>query len=330
VDTTVTVFSCEISEKNAWKSALIGIDVSVYFSWEYLSALKSNYPEGIYLLKIHNDSGGLITFYSKRTKDQKSYDIFSPYALDGIYIWGNSDQVIAGFIDFLRKNNVVTFYLCSHPKYSISVSNFFKAHRVLYVIDLRNETSLLWKMLHPNHRYEINKFSKLKVEIVTDKSLLEASFLRLYHETFERVQANNSYNFSNDFLSSLINSEIAYVSGALIDGKIECVVVFLVYNNWAEYYINASSTFGRNATRTLIWGMIIQLKALGIEYVNLGGGVNENDSLDQFKKKFGGYETSLNIWKGIALKDVFDELCKEYNVSTELTTYFPPYWINNR
>ncbi len=330
VDKKFTIISCEINEKNAWKNALTGLDVSVYFTWEYLISLKSNYPEGIYLLKIFNDNSGLITFFSKRTKDRHSFDIYSPYGLDGIHIWGNSDEVIAEYTNYLNKNNIVSYYMFNHPKYSFSKNSIFEPYRTLYIVDLKYDTSVLWKKLDANHRYEINKFSKLNAKIITEKSVLETPFLKLYHETFERVKANSSYNFSNDFLASIFNSDITYASGALISGKIECVVLFLVNNNWAEYYINASSIIGRNATRTLIWEMIIHLKALGIEYINLGGGINENDSLDQFKKKFGGDKKGLYLLKGITSQVEFDRLCKEFNTSTEITTYFPPYWAKNR
>jgi hypothetical protein len=321
--------SCEISEKNAWNNALSGIDVSVYFTWEYLSILQLNYSSRIYLLKIYNDQGGLITFFTKRTKDQKSFDIYSPYAMDGVHIWGTSDKVIAEFINYLAKDNIATYYLANHPGYKFIQNDNFTSYRSLYTLNLTLDSLLLWNNLDPNHRYEINKFSKQQHQIVTDKLLIKEPFLNLYHETFERVKANNSYNFSNEFLSELIDSDITYACGAFINGNIECVIILLIKNNWAEYYINASSLAGRNATRALIWNAILHLKENGIRLLNLGGGIIENDSLDQFKKKFGGEKKKMNLFRGIASPDGFNRLCKEYNVSVESTNYFPPYWANN-
>ena len=197
--------------------------------------------------------------------------------------------------------------------------------RSIYSLNLTQDTSVLWKNLDSNHRYEINKFSKQSHEIVTDKSRLKLPLLKLYQETFQRVVANDTYNFSDEFLSTLLDSDITYAFGSSIEEEIECVILILVKNNWAEYYINASSNVGRNSTRALIWHAIIHLKEMGICFLNLGGGINENDSLDQFKKRFGGKKTNLYLFKGITSSLEFDKLCKDFNTSTVSTNFFPPY-----
>lgn len=329
MDSTFNIILCNSRDKTAWNQALKGIDVSVYFTWEYISILEANYPNGIQLLKIHNNSSGLIAIYSKRSKNQISYDIFSPYALDGVHIWGKTDEVISEFVGYLANNKIVTYYLTSHPGFQYTEIPIFAPYRTIYTLNLTQDSSVLWRNLNVNHRYEINKFSKQNYEIITNKAQLKAPLVDLYRETFERVNANNAYNFNSKYLNTLLDSDVTYASGALIDAKIECVIIILIKNNWAEYYINASSNIGRNATRALIWSAILELKEIGIKFLNLGGGIHENDNLDQFKKKFGGTKSSLFLFKGIASSTEFEKLCNEFNVSTETTNYFPPYWVNN-
>jgi hypothetical protein len=329
VAVTFKITNCDVLDKDSWNDAITGLDVSVYFSWEYLSIIRSNYPNGIYLLKIFNDSSGIVTFYTYRTKDQKYYDIYSPYGSDGIYIWGHSDEVLINFVEYLKKNNIVTYYMMNHPMYKNNNRECIIQCRNIYTMDLTKETEVLWKDMHANHRYEINKLTKQNIYLEYDKSKLKSAFLTLYRETFSRVQANISYNFTDEFLSDILRSDLTLALGAVIDENIECVVLFLVKDKSAEYFINASSLSGRTASRYLIWEMIRQLKDIGVTYLNLGGGVVDNDSLDQFKKRFGGQKTTLNMFSGVALETEFERLCFEHSNLDETIKFFPPYWANN-
>ena len=327
---TYDLVKVSINDKAEWEVALRNLNVSVYFSWEYLSAISDNYPVPIYLLKIYNCNGGIVLFYTTRTKDNKVFDIYSPYALDGIYHWGDNTGEAFGFLlNYFKENNVVTYYLLVHPGF-VKSSNAFSLHRTVYALDINKPIDEVWKKMHNNHRYEINKFSKCEHKFIENKSALADIFIKLYQNTIDRVNASNTYHFSKNTLHKLINAESTIILGASLGGKIECVVIFLVQNDWAEYFINASTIEGRFATRALIWEVIKRLKNLGVRYINLGGGIQENDHLDQFKRRFGGEAVSIGLYKGIASKNDYDRLCLENNVNTESTSYFPPYWANQK
>ena len=316
-----------INDKTGWEEALSNINVSVYFDWEYLSAISDNYPSPINLLKIYNDSGGVVLFYTTRSKDSKVFDIYSPYALDGIYYWGvNTEKAFTFLINYFKENKVATYYLLVHPGFIKDSNISFSGYRTIYALDLNQNIDEVWRKMHNNHRYEINKFLKCEHDFIEDKKTLIHTFIRLYQNTIDRVNASNTYNFSESTLQKLVNAESTFVLGASIAGKIECVVIFLVKKDWAEYFINASTIEGRFATRALIWEVINRLKPLGVRSVNLGGGIQENDHLDQFKRRFGGKAVSMGLYKGIALKTDYDRLCQENNVTSESTSYFPPYW----
>ncbi len=316
-----------IRNKIDWNNALSGIVTSVYFCWDYLAPLSLNYNADVNLIKISNKNSGVIAFYTTRTKDNHVYDAYSPYALDGVYFWGKEiDNVFKQLIEFFRNNNIITYYLTAHPGFQKNNLELFQSNRTLYHLNIHKNIDDLWKGLHPNHRYEINKFTKSGYEIITDKYLLIESFIQLYQKTTERVNASSSYLFSNKTLYDLNQSDITLTLGAVINSKVECVVMFLFKDNWAEYFINASSEIGRQTTRALIWEGIKQLKSKGVTEINLGGGVSEGDHLDQFKRRFGGIAQKLLLLKGIASNDEYQRLCTSYNVSNENNNYFPPYW----
>ncbi len=323
------ILRVQINNRVGWEKALEGLTTSVYFSWEYLAPISINYNAGVSLVKISNKESGVIAFYTTRTKDNCVYDAYSPYALDGIYFWGNDIDIInKRLIDYFKDNQIVTYYLTAHPGFQKTNINIFQDHRTIYFLQIDKDIDELWQGLHPNHRYEINRFAKINHEIVENKSILIEPLINLYQETTSRVNASSTYLFSKRALNDLNNSEIAYTLGAKINGIIECVVIFLYKGNRAEYFINASSDIGRQATRTLIWEAIKRLKIKGVSQINLGGGVSDNDHLDQFKRRFGGTSEKLLLMKGITSNDVYQMLCNTYNVSSDDNTYFPPYWSN--
>lgn len=323
-----TSISVNLEDRKRWEKLTEDIKLSIFFSWEYLNAISSNYPNGIKLIKIENNQGGLVVVCSSKSKDNKVWDIFSPYGMDGIHYWGNnsSDSTLA-LQEYLRNNGIVTYYLYSHPLNSKYNPPFIEPGRSVYLLNIDVTVEEIWKNMHSNHKYEINKFNKGDFEIIEDKTILVSEFISLYKETLTRVNASSVYDFSSEILQKLFNLEKSFALGVQIDKKIESIVLFLVWGDCAEYYINASSEIGRLATRSLIWEVIGRLKSMGISKINLGGGVYEGDNLDNFKRRFGGTKECLGICKGVAATKEYERLCREANVSLDKDNYFPPYWM---
>ena len=74
---------------------------------------------------------------------------------------------------------------------------------------------------------------------------------------------------------------------------------------------------------------IEKLKEFGVERLNLGGGVREEDSLDQFKRRFGGEPLKGQVLKQVFDKEKYDYLRKTYcSEKFKNSDYFPPYWID--
>jgi hypothetical protein len=153
--------------------------------------------------------------------------------------------------------------------------------------------------------------------------------LQLYPETIERVGASGVYNFSTATLEQLANAPDTVLVGVEEKSTVHAVVLFL-HTPWiAEYFLNATSSQGRKYTRLLVWTAIKALKRSNVAWLNLGGGVKPGDSLDQFKRRFGG-----KMVRGQVLRQIFDQkkyssLCSKYspkNDGTGEAGYFPPYW----
>jgi hypothetical protein len=317
-----------IEDRQGWDQAIFELDLSVYFTWEYASIISDNYPDPINLLKFYNQSSGTILIYTSRSKDGAYRDIFSPYGMDGIYSWGlNKEKSLDGLKHYLELNNIVTYYQLSHPSYTNALIPAATEYRTVYVLDIQKPAESILKKFHENHRYEINRFKKKKSNLIQDKKNLSDTFIELYTQTLDRVNASDTYYFTSNSLKNLILSDISFPLGVSVDGRVECTIVFLVKDEWAEYYINASTDIGRCATRFLIWEGIQLLKKVGVKYINLGGGITEGDALEQFKKRFGGSEEKLRVSKEITFPREYNRLCLEYKIDAGKNPYFPEYWV---
>jgi len=315
-----------IENKDGWSKLHESKSTDLYMSWEYCQIINDKYELGITLLCIENGNNGVMLTYAKRSKKNDNFDLFTPYGMGGIEIWGDKkEDMIQSLSKYLGSKQYVSYYLlCSADQFKQN-NDLFKTHRTTYNLNLNKSVEELWKGIHKNHKYEIKKIKQDDFKIIYEKSILKDNFTDLYEQTILRVNASSAYSYKRATLQNLINSNISELIGACINNKIVCVVLFIKFKNKAEYFINASTQEGRFASRKLIWEMIVNLKEQGIETINLGGGVKEGDFLDDFKRRFGGKAMPMGKLTGVVNHVKYDELCKEFCLH-ESTDYFPPYW----
>ncbi len=327
MEAEVDILNITIKEKEDWDIALQGSNVSVYSTWQYCNIIGQNYSEDISLLKISSGASGMIAVYTSRSKDGEYKDIYSPYGMGGVYFWGEDTvEIIIIFEKWLREHKIVTYFLMLHPKDVLSNNNYIEQYRAVYKLSVNEPNTNIWKKIHSNHKYEINKYcNNVEFGLIEDKTVLKPFFKELYFNTLKRVNAAETYYFSDTTLDLLFNSDITIGLGLKVGNEINCVVIFLKYNNWAEYYINASTIEGRAASRLLLWEMFKRLKEQGISLINLGGGVTDGDYLDDFKRRFGGDQVNIGLFKGISMQEEYNRLCEENGLSLT-DKYFPPYW----
>ncbi|MGE0932122.1 hypothetical protein [Peijinzhouia sedimentorum] len=324
----ISITHIDINDEQKWKEATSDLQVSPYFLWDYSFALQKSYQQKIHLLRIETRDAGFLIIYCLRSKDGIHYDLFSPYGLGGLFFWGEELLLVYEYFkEWMKEQRIVTYFLLTDPSLVYSDWFFIEKYRSFYLMNLSISEAELWNALHKNHKYEIGKSKKsLDVEIITNKEVLLPSLKTLYYDTLDRVKANKTYYFDEETLSSLVNSPKSKLIGLKVFNKVEAVLVFLVNDYWADYFINATSNEGRFSTRWLIWEMIKDLKNDHIPYLNLGGGVQDGDYLDDFKRRFGGEKRNIGLLKGITLEDEYRELCFQNNVPTKAENYFPPYW----
>lgn len=325
----------ELKSRSEWMNSLQGIRSSPFHSWSYCSAMSisSGLPISLHVFEENNKK--CVIPLCTREKKKGFFDLVSPYGFGG---WAGHDGMLSSkylkqvFWDFCVSNGYVTAYIMQHPLFPLNRrvwKDQIQENHNLHILDLALEQDRLWTRLRKGHRYDLKKVEREKSsQMVTDPDELIPALKRLYSKTLERVNASSVYNFSDDALKKIIDSQNSLLIGWKDKLGIQAVSLFLISNsgNIGEYFLNASTITGRKYSKSLLWNAVGLLKKSGVRFFNLGGGVKPGDSLDEFKKGFGGNIMPTQTLKIIFSIEKYRELCNLYCHPKGMTNYFPPYW----
>jgi len=323
----VEIKSFSLHDKMAWEDAVRAMPHTTYQSWNYCNALQKSQRVPIELLHIHAKDSGLFAIYCKRSKDNLHYDIYSPYGFGGILFWGaQPDWIAKAFEAWLVQHNIVAAYLMAHPVIGIRY-NELVSQRTSFVMDLTRSEVELWQGLGSGHKYELKKMIKdSSISLTDDKHELMEVLPLLYNNTLNRVGATHTYYLNEATLIDLAFDENTMVLGAKINGTIHAIVMINYVESVAEYFINATDEAGRNLTKLLLWDGIKRLKAKQVKMFNLGGGAQEGDQLEAFKRRMGGKQVSIPVYKKIVDSFQYNKLCEQFGKDSNDVSYFPSYW----
>lgn len=258
-------------------------------------------------------------------------DIATPYGFSGFATNGKWSDFEAIWDSAVKEKNYVSGYLGLHPL--TENTSFFplgtsSEARTVFILDLSKSVQDLFASLRGKGKKADSKLNREAV-LVFDRKRLIDEFPLLYKEAMRRLGASSAYSFSEETLSLLLSSENVEVVGIEVDGIIQIIDVFLRAPLCAEYFLSASTEPGRSYSTALLWQGILVLKKLGCRYLNLGGGVRENDGLAQFKERFGGISMKFVALKQIYNLDVYNKLCRDAGICSKFNHYFPGYYGSN-
>ncbi|HHN63805.1 MAG TPA: hypothetical protein ENK09_00385 [Nitrospirae bacterium] len=323
-----------VSVEEEWKGETSDLPVMAVHSWNYCKAMSNSVEGEILLAVIKTDNGKICCPVQIRVKEDGFKDIVTPYGFGGILYTTKKSFFNEAFDEwtvFWRKEGAVTAYIMQHPLLrldeGIQGPLVDVQSRTVYLIDLSLPLKQIWNNMSSTHRYEIRRLKKEdKLILITEKKEIVDDFIALYYQTLNRVKASRIYYFSENTLRELIFWDKSIVIGVKKENIIVAISMFIFSDRCAEYFLSASTEAGRRYSRLLIWNAIEIFKELSIPYINLGGGVKENDNLELFKKRFGGIEFKIQILKQIFDKERYEYLLNKY-AKDICTKYFPPYWV---
>lgn len=317
-----------LSNPIQWKAALQGVPHAFAHTWENCHAmhLSSGYPTQLYVCE---DNGVRVVCPIAEREFRGKKDLVTPYGFSGFTGNGVLPNLQQHWKSFAQDKGYVCGYIGLNPlleNETLLASEDVYSSNSLYILNLRPSITELYENLTRSRKQQLKNFDALQAHITTDKKLLADFFLNTYHDFFAKKGASPVYNFSKETLSYLVQQDNVLLTGTGNNGKIEAVSVFAYTPYAAEYLFNVSVPEGQGHTTALLWYAVHQLKKLQIPWLNLGGGVQEGDSIAQYKKRFSAQEFRLKALKQVYNQTAYEALCREAGVDPhDRTGYFPAY-----
>jgi hypothetical protein len=161
-------------------------------------------------------------------------------------------------------------------------------------------------------------------------------FVKIYHDTMVRVQAEPQYFFSEEYIRGLrgvlgpgfVLAHVRDPAGAIVSSGI-----FTVCSGIVQFHLSGSrlGSDGSDASKFLLHGIRNWTRQCGLEKFHLGGGVGaKNDSLFQFKSGFASGRARFYTWRVVMDSDAYYDLCEQWErryleTADPLEGYFPAY-----
>ncbi len=317
-----------LENQSEWKNALKGIRHAFAHTWEncYAMYLTTGFPT--YLYTFEADGVRIVCPISERTFDGYT-DIVTPYGFSGFVGNKQFPEFPAYWDKFVKQKGYVCGYIGLNPviNYGINFgSDELYRHNNIYVLDLTLTTEELFRRCSHDRRYILRHWEENFSLITEEKPPLSKFFTSQYHDFFYRHDASHTYDLSNETLSFLLQQDNVKIIGVCNSEKILAVNVFAYTPYIGEALFNISLNEGRKYSSLLIWYGVKYLKSIGIPYLNLGGGVRENDSIAMYKERFGAMKMPLMCLKQVYEPHTYGKLCQKINADpNDRTGYFPPY-----
>lgn len=300
----------QISQKEKWNSIVKSFsNWDVYYLNEYAKSFELH-GDGIPVLinvdfddcrmiyiMMENDISEFLPFQNLLEKEM-FYDWTSPYGYGGPLIDGNwtvewMQTAMEEVTQYAKKHHIVSQFFRYHPllqnhKFMETMSKVIYMKKTVY-IDTSSEGMIKANMTS-NNRNTVRKAEKNGIKIIFDSGERMDSFIEIYNETMKCHEADTYYYFQNQYFDYLRNNlaKNMIFGYALYEEKIISASIFLYNELFMHYHLSGTLSDYRNlgAANLILTEAAFWAEKHGISKFHLGGGVEMEDSLLNFKKRF--------------------------------------------
>jgi hypothetical protein len=310
-----------------WRNALNGIQHAFAHTWENCHAMHLTTGFRTYLYCFEAENVRIVCPIAER-EFEGYIDIVTPSGFSGFVGTGECPDFPRYWREFVGERGYVCGYIGLNPIFENKTyfdSNELYSYNNIYVLDLTLSRDELFSKLSTNRKRQIKEWEKNSVGLLLDKRVLKEFFLANYVEFFRQKEAAPVYSFSAATLESLFALDNVAMVGVSLE-NVEATSVFTYTPHAGDFLFNVSLPKGRHHSAALIWYGVNYFKSIGVPTLNLGGGVRANDSLAEFKQRFGGKKLTLSCLKQIYDKTLYAAMCARVGADpADRTGYFPAY-----
>ena len=296
-----------------WSRALETLRHDVYHlpAWTEVEAARQGHRPAAFLFE-RDGRFFLLPLLLQRIPGSDRLDCASPYGYPGPLADPEAgDGFVAGacraLVDTLSSAGVVAAFVRLHPLLSPRAALLEPGaavrHGETVAVDLRRTEEELWSETRSGHRNEINRARRHGLTVRFDEAWRHLDdFVRLYHRTMERVGAERSYFFSEEYFRSMRRRLPGRVHLAVVleEERPAGAGVFLTAGGIVQYHLSgtADEYARRHPTKLLLDGARRWARENGYDWLHLGGGLGgRNDRLFDFKSGFSRHRFPFHTWR---------------------------------
>lgn len=332
-----------IEEKEEWQNVLNTVKYyDFYHTYDY-HQLSRETNEKPLLIKYENNGNIIgLPILLRKIFDTDYYDVTSVYGYAGpVHNNINSSFDNTDFVNqlnqFFREKNVISVFSRLNP-FIANQESILKGlgDRVqlgkVVNIDLTKDVDVQRSVFSKTTKRYINKVRKLCSVKTSNSEEDIATFIALYYENMDRVNAKKNYYFTKEYFNDFIHSSDFQTDVLLAThnetNEVISAAMMVKTNDIIQYHISGTRNDFLHLTpiRLLIDEMRIKGTEDQFTYFNLGGGLGSaDDSLFRFKSSFSKDFKDFKVWKYIVNQEIYDKLTKQFTNVEEETDFFPLY-----
>lgn len=340
-----------IKDKKVWKEQLDLVKYSdFYYTYDYHQLSKTEDEEPILIKYTEGDTALIIPLLLRDIENSNYKDATSVYGYAGPLVLKldekfNKEDFQKELNTFFNDNNIISVFTRLHPyiEHQEMILNGLgevTAHGKVVNIDLTDTIENQRAKFNRRLKTYLNKSRRSCTVIEGNVDEHLDAFINLYHENMKRVDAKDSYFFSNAYYREILSSNDyeSELSLCIFNETQEIIgaSMFMKKGNIVQYHLSGLSEdhFELNPIKLIIDEMRIKSTEQGYKYFNLGGGLGSNeDSLFKFKSGFSKDFKDFKTWKYIVNEDAYkaltiDKLGEDIEVNE--IDFFPAYRLKKK
>lgn len=335
----------------AWAKALASCKHDLYHLPAY-AEVEGNWigAEPIAFLYECDGQTMMLPLLERPTPAGVGTDAVTPYGYSPpVFSSSATEDFIAGallsFQDTARDRGMVSTFIRLHPLLCSSLPSAQSNSELQWTevergstvaLPLEDEPEQWLKQVTKGHRLDIRKLERSGCKVVVNSDAAWAAFPGIYRATMERIGASPSYFYSDEYLREFRSRLGPRVHcAAVFDCEHEplCASLFTNVGGLLQYHLSGTrANAARQApTKLLLAHMRQWARENGVRYFHLGGGYGGGeDTLFQFKRRFGGAPLPFRTVSIVHDQEKFDAECAVWRSKTDEPLagpagFFPPY-----
>ncbi|MBC3846453.1 GNAT family N-acetyltransferase [Winogradskyella echinorum] len=337
-----------IKDKKTWNENLaLAKDSDFYYTYDYHHLSKTD-DESPVLIKYTEGSTTLVLPLLLRDIENSDYkDATSVYGYAGVLALQldnsfNKANFHKELNAFFIENKIVSVFSRLHPYIDnqetlLTGLGEVKTMSDVVCIDLTDTIENQRAKFNRRLKTYLNKSRKSCTVIEGNVDEHLETFVELYHENMRRVDADDSYFFSDKYYREIMtSSDFKSELMLCVHNETQTIIggaIFIKKGDIVQYHLSGLSEayFDLNPIKLVIDEVRIRATEEGYKYFNLGGGRGSSeDSLFRFKSGFSKDFKKFKVWKYVVNQDAYQALV-EQNLDKQLdgddlySGFFPAY-----